>query len=561
MPDVHFDRYYRYDDLTHILQGFAADYPALVSLESLGPSYEGRDIWLVTITNGDTGPATEKPAFWVDGNIHASEVSPSSACLYLINQLVTRYGSDTRITHLLDSRALYICPRINPDGAEWALADKPKIVRSSTRPWPYDEPPLGGLVEEDMDGDGRILMMRVADPHGPWKAHPDEPRLLVRREPDDFDGDYYRLMPEGQIEDYDGILIKSQKIKEGLDLNRNFPADWRQEHQQPGAGPYPTSEPEIRAIVDFIARHNNINGAVSFHTFSGVLLRPFGDRPDSDMPGEDLWVYQKMGQKGTDITGYPNISIFHDFKYHPQQVISGGFDWTYMHLGMFMWAVEIWSPQQQAGITNYKYIDWYREHPIEDDLKLLQWSDDALDGQGYVDWYAFEHPVLGPVELGGWNFQYAWRNPPPQYLEQEIAPFSDWIIYQALATPRLDLFSAEAKALGGGSYRVTLAVHNTGWLPTNTTTMALNNKIVRGVVAEIDLPDGATLETGQPREELVQLQGRAHLPPTGHPWTRGEPTDNRLKVEWVVHAPQGGTVNLTARHQRAGMVRTQVELS
>ena len=90
--------------------------------------------------------------------------------------------------------------------------------------------------------------------------------------------------------------------------------------------------------------------------------------------------------------------------------------------------------------------------------------------------------------------------------------------------------------------------------------MALNNKVVRGVVAEIDLPSGATLETGQQREELDQLEGRAHLPPTGHPWGMGQPTGNRLKVEWVVHAPTGGTVNLVARHERAGVVRTQVEL-
>jgi murein tripeptide amidase MpaA len=402
--------------------------------------------------------------------------------------------------------------------------------------------------------------MRVPDPNGPWKKHADEPRLMVRREPDEFGGEYYRLIPEGPIEDYDGIQIRPQRKKEGLDINRNFPAGWRQEFEQVGAGPYPTSEPEVRAVVDFVAKHNNINGGVSFHTMSGALLRPFGDKPDSDMPAEDLWTYKKVGAKGTELIGYPNISIFHDFKYHPQQVISGGFDWIYVHLGMFMWAVEIWSPQRQAGIDEMKFIEWYREHPIEDDFKLLKWSDEKLGGQGYVDWYPFEHPQLGPVELGGWDFLYAWRNPPLNFLESEIAPFTGWIIYQALSTPRLEVFKAEAKPLGGGSYRVTLALQNTGWLPTYTSKMALKNKTVRGVVAEINLPESATLETGKAREELGQLEGRHLLGPTGHPRSMGQPTADRLKVEWVIHAPAGGVVSITARHERAGVTRLNIEL-
>ena len=86
MPDIRFDTYYRYDDLTRLLQEFAAEYPQLVRLESIGHSYEGRDIWLVAVTNVDSGAAELKPALWVDGNIHASELAPSSACLHLINK-------------------------------------------------------------------------------------------------------------------------------------------------------------------------------------------------------------------------------------------------------------------------------------------------------------------------------------------------------------------------------------------------------------------------------------------------------------------------------------------
>lgn len=562
MPDVQFNQFYRYDDLVRILKAYAGEYPHLVQVESIGKSYEGRDIWLATVTNTATGEAKEKPAFWVDGNIHASELSPSTACLYLIHRLVTEYGSNAEITRCLDTRAFYICPRLNPDGAEWALADKPKIIRSSTRPYPYDEDPIGGLVQEDIDGDGRMLYMRIPDPNGNWKPCPEDPRLLIRRDPAETGGQYYRLLPEGRLEDYDGVLISLQPKKERLDLNRNFPMNWRQEYQQNGAGPYPTSEPEIRAAVQFITSHTNITGGVAFHTYSGVLLRPYSDQNDDTLPAEDLWTYKKIGQKGTEITGYPNVSVYHDFRYHPKEVISGVFDdWLYDHLGVFAWTVEIWSPQRQAGIQEYKFIEWYREHPLEDDLKMLKWSDEVLGGKGYVNWYEFDHPQLGKVELGGWNTLYAFRNPPPEFMEKEIALFPDWLIWQLLISPKLELYEASAKHLGDSNYRVRLVVHNTGWLPSYVTKRGLEKKVVRGVIAEIELPEGATLETGKPREEIGQLEGRAYKASAPAGWSVADPTEDRAKVEWVVHAPAGGTVKLVARHDRAGVVRAQVELS
>jgi murein tripeptide amidase MpaA len=562
MPDVRFDTYYRYADLTRILREYADEYPRLVRVESIGQSYEGRDIWLATVTHFASGEDKHKPAFWVDGNIHASEVAPSSACLYLIHKLATQYGQNPDITRCMDTRVFYVCPRINPDGAEWALADKPKIVRSSTRPYPYDEDPIGGLVQEDMDGDGRMLMMRIPDPNGAWTACPEEPRLLVRREPTEVGGQYYRLLPEGRLEDYDGALIHLQPNKEGLDMNRNFPLNWRQEHDQKGAGPYPTSEPEIRALVQFIASHPNITGGVAFHTFSGVLLRPYGDQEDKKLPAEDLWTYEKIGQKGSEITGYPAISVYHDFRYHPNQVVTGVFnDWLYDHVGAFGWVVEIWSAQRQAGIEEFKFIDWYREHPLEDDFKMLKWSDEALGGQGYVDWYPFEHPQLGPVELGGWNRLYAFRNPPPEFLEKEIAPFADWLVWHLLISPRLELFDVSAKPLGDDAYHVRAVVHNTGWLPTYVTKKALEKKLSRGVICEIELPEGASLETGKPREEIGQLEGRAYKPSTPTTLHELDPTNDRAKVEWVVRAPQGGVVKLVARHERAGRVTVEVALA
>ena len=113
----------------------------------------------------------------------------------------------------------------------------------------------------------------------------------------------------------------------------------------------------MRAVVDFIVRHPNITGGTTFHTWSGVLLRPFEHLSDDEMDAEDLWFYQAAGRKGTELTGYPAISVYHEFRYHPKSVIGGTFDWIYEHLGTFSWVVEIWSPMREAGIADYKFID------------------------------------------------------------------------------------------------------------------------------------------------------------------------------------------------------------
>ncbi len=559
MPAITFNRYYRYDDLTRLLNEYAKEYPNLIKVESIGKSHEGRDVWLVIATNSAIGPDIEKPALWVDGNLHASEVAGSMAALYLINTLVTSYGQDASITTALDTRTFYIVPRVNPDGAEWALADKPRIVRSSTRSYPYDEEPIEGLLQEDIDGDGRILAMRIHDQNGAWKPHPDDPRLMVRRGPVETGETYYRLLPEGLLRNFDGVTIQVRGPKEGLDLNRNFPVAWRQENEQPGAGPYPVSEPESRNIVDFIVKHPNLTGVVAFHTYSGVILRPYDDRADDEFPAEDLWTYKKIGDQGTAMTGYPNISCYHEFRYHPKTVTTGGFDtWMYDHLGVFSWTVELWSPMRQAGIKDYKYIDWFREHPVEDDLKLMKWNDEVLGGKGYVDWYAFAHPQLGKVELGGWDLMRTWTNPPAEFLEKEIQPFPDWIIWHTLISPKLALRETSVKTIGKDAYRLRLVVENTGWLPTYVTKKAVEKKVSRGVICEIEIPKGATLQSGKVREEFAQLEGRANTSAFADPGEGG--TDDRIKVEWVVHAPKGGTVKLVARHERAGVVRAEVEL-
>ena len=567
-PD--FCKYYKYDELRQILLEYAATYPNLIHVETIGKSYENRDIFVVKATNFLTGKDDEKPAVWIDANIHALEVSTTAVCICFIEKMVREYGNNEDLTRALDTRAFYLVPRISPDGAEAALADSPKIVRSSMRPYPYfDEPIGGGLLEQDLDGDKRILMMRIKDKNGTWKEHPDYPGLMIKRSPTENEGVFYRILPEGMIDEYDGDTIDVRSIhaqvtwprglwpKEGLDLNRTAPMNWRPESEQLGAGPYPVSEPEIKAVVDFVISHPNIYSTHCLHTFGAIILRPMDGVPDDEMIPEDLRVFCNMCEVATSITGYPAMSSYPDFATKPNMIYAGSFDcWYYDYLGMLAWGTELWNPLRAINKKNYqkKYFKWFSEHPVEDDVALYKWAKETWGNEGYVDWYEYDHPQLGKVELGGWNWAYTWANIPPEFQEKEVAPFAEWFIWNALISPLLHERKLIVERLNEHYYHVRFVVENTGYMPTYVTKKALQRN-VRGIIVELCLPNGAKIIEGKARQDIGQLEGYAYKDAFLNP--KQDRTDDRKRVDWIIYAPEGGEFSIVAKHDRAGIIRTK----
>lgn len=555
LPD--FSHYYSFDELTGHLKYLCDSYSGLAQLSSIGKSHEGRDIWLVTVTDA-TGSDVQKPAYWLDGNIHATEVTGAMGALHVLVRLLTGYASDPSITRLLAERVFYIVPRVNPDGAEQALS-APRYLRSGTRPYPYTEP-RDGLYPHDVDGDGRILQMRLPDPDGAWKVSQKDPRLLVRRTPDDEGGIYYRVYTEGLIRNFDGHNILLAPPTQGLDFNRSFPNDWEPEGQQTGSGPYPLSEPETRAIAAFVTSHPNIYAAISYHTYSGVVLRPYTDRPDEQIPLADLRAYEAMGRRATELTGYPSVSAFHGFRYDPRSLVHGVFDdWLYDHLGIYAFTVELWDPVKEAGIERTDFIGWFREHPETDDLKLLTWNDEKLGGKGFIDWYPFAHPQLGDVEIGGWDGLFVFSNPPASELERVLIPNTEFVLAHARMGPRLVIRTFESQAQGNGLYHLQAVLVNTGYLPTHGSQQALDRKYARPVEVELVL-DGAVLISGEARQSIGHLEGRAR---EGTGWgvaPRSYPTDHLKTLSWVVRANAPATVGLKVEGGRAGTPTAQLQV-
>jgi hypothetical protein len=110
-------------------------------------------------------------------------------------------------------------------------------------------------------------------------------------------------------------------------------------------------------------------------------------------------------------------------------------------------------------------------------------------------------------------------------------------------------------------WKVRLAVHNTGYLPTYVTKRALERKITRGVVYEIALPPGAELVAGKARVEGAQLEGRASKPSLQAFLPNPDLTGDRGQCEWTVRGTPGSVVRVTARHDRAGRVEADITLA
>jgi murein tripeptide amidase MpaA len=552
-------QYFTNAELNQLFEKWVSAYPKLVKVITIGTSHEGRPIQLLAITNQDTGPDKEKPALWIDANLHATEITGTTVAVYIASNLLSSYGSNEQVTRQLDRQVYYIVPRINPDGAEWAMAANPRYVRSGVRPYPWDEKDEG-LTEQDINGDGKILQMRFIDPGGDWKISSLDPRLMEKRAPEEYGGTYYRLLPEGLLKDYDGYVIKMARPLEGLDFNRNFPFEWRTEGEQFGAGPYPTSEPETRALAEFVVNHPNINLAITFHTFSRVILRPYSTKSDDDMNAEDLWVFKKIGEIGTRLTGYRCVSTFHDFKYHPKEVTTGAFDdWMYDHHGVFTYTIELWDLPTEAGIQDRKWIEWWRDHPHAQDLQILKWIDEHGATDAYVPWQPFDHPQLGKIELGGWNNMYTWRNPPPGYLEPEVTRQYPFILTLGELLPHLFVHKLECKPIGENKFYINLVVENGGFLPSYTSQQSKSRKAVRPVRVELKLPDDAKFTNGKRLQELGHLEGRSNKLDVAANSTES-PTDNRLRLEWVVQAPAGTKIGIDILSERAGSIYNELIL-
>jgi murein tripeptide amidase MpaA len=552
MANYKFDKYHNHKERTAILQDLAKAHPNLAQLSSIGTSHQGREIWAMEITNRSTAAPEDKPGFYIDANCHGEEIIGSEVALYTIWHLLTHYGQDSFVTLLLDNYTFYILPQINPDGAEWSLTTPYHHVGNGH--YPFWEEPYSGHRVKDLNDDGYIVDMRVKDPAGEWKVSDQDPRLMILRKPGEMGGTYYRVYPEGEILDYDGVSVEMGKPRHG-NLNRQYPAHWAPEEVEYGAGKLPLNEPEAKAIADFILAHSNIVGAQAYHSHGGVILRQSSTMPDRDLPPEDVRLFKHIGTVGEEITSYPLISTFEDFTMDTHNIRHGGFcDWLYQWLGLVPFTTELWDVETAAGVEKTQFF-MERGRSETEQLKLLAWADEHCPDEGFIDWEPFEHPQLGPVEIGGWNRMFVFRNPPAKFIEEIARPNAEFTFRHAASAPLIRIQELKAIPVDKDMFRVEVVVGNEGYLPTNLTDKALELDVIPAVWVCLDCSDNVELIMGDVKQDLGHLAGYSER---RHPWNAWGPSWNptRAQGEWLIRVPEGvqGSVQVLAVSEKGGRV-------
>ena len=568
--EMDFAHYHTYDEVVFFLKKWAADFPGIVELYSVGKSFEGRDIWQVTITNKSTGPDTDKPAMYIEGNRHSGEVTAAESALWFAHHLVTNCGKDPEITRLVDGCAFYVRVKNNPDGSELYL-NTAQSNRSTVRP--YDDDRDGLLDEdppEDLDGDGFILQMRkkVEPGKGNMVIDPQDPSGRLMRRAPAGKGDY-QVWPEGVDNDGDGR--SNEDGIGGLDLHRNYPENWRpmpgldrtgRGWTQGGTGEYPLSEVETRLVFLFLLEHPNVSVVQTMDTTVPMLLHgPSTSRMDEAMFPEDLKIYRYLDEQGKKITGYPNAGDTYwdyanlgrgdrdmeamaremgfDLPREPQgrPLFGHSPDFGYLYYGAVWYGDELWNGGRVRDYDGDGRVS---------ELESLRYIDEELGGRYFEPWTKFTHPTLGEVEVGGFNPKFWRQNPPVELLEEWAKKEAMFNLFLAKSLPRAKIVSVEARPVkrSADTFEVSAVFTNEGFLPT-ALKMADRVKIVRPDAAELRLPPGFELVSSRGRQEIGYMS-----------------QNEKKQVKWTVKAKPGaaGEAEVVLLSTRGGVARAKARI-
>ncbi|MCP5021716.1 MAG: peptidase M14 [bacterium] len=525
--EIAWNRYYPHAELQGHMKRMQDAYPDFIEIETIGHSLEGRPMQVMILTNKNTGEHADKPAMWVDGNVHGNEVQGGEATIYLAWWLLEHYASNPRAKALLDNKVFYLLPSQNPDGRDHWLeaAATPHSSRTGTRPTDNDR---DGKADEDpmddLDGDGEILTMRKRVPlgKGTHRQAQDDPRILERVTKDQL-GDFLVLGQEGIDNDGDG-RINEDGIG-GYDMNRNWPSDWQPNYIQRGAGDYPFSYPETDCVGQFIVKHPNIAAVQSFHNSGGMILRGPGDE-SVKYPRADIRVYDALGEEGELILPFYRYMIIYKDLYN----VHGGFvTWTYEALGILSFTNELWASPQYWGGTRENTGGGFSSRTQQ----ALEFNDSVMLGDIFVDWHSYDHPLYGAIEIGGFKHQHG-RVAPSFMIEEMLHRNALFCARHAEEIADVRIEEPQVTDLGGGLFRITVDLVNDSVMPSRSA-LAAQNKIgipdlVHLTGGEIQILVGGTLSDKFHPERMTPVVTK----PMTVRLESGVPGQGRTTATWIV---------------------------
>ena len=439
------------------------------------------------------------------------------------------------------------------------MHDGEPFLRSTLRP-PVDGTVRTGFEPCDLDGDNSVRWMRWRDPAGPFVSDPDVPLFMRPRRVDDDPSDAWFMSTEGNFLNWDGVKWKAAPLKYGLDLNRNFPASWAPFSMfGMDSGLFPTSEPESRAVIEAFAERKHIAAALTNHTYTGALLcSPY--RESDPIPQSDVRLMQLLAEDLVRDTDYRVFKVYPDFVYDPKMNIVGVWDDALSSVfGVLGYTLELWDPFRHAGIENPKPAEFFsKPDPTKIKQLIEKFSED--DGAA-IPWTPFEHPQLGPVEIGGLDYLRTIRNPPVALLAEECQ--RGFLVADRLrkALPTVK-DTVTVTPMGQGVHKVQLVLENSGFLSTASLTHAETIGAALPVSAAIEPAAGVRcLDNERLELALEHLDGWGNLRcgnAINSIYATLSARGHRADASWTVQG--SGSVTLRWQAGRGGRGETTVEI-
>lgn len=500
-----FDSFFSYDELTQFLKNVTEQYQQLFSLSSLAETEDGHQLWCLTATDKESDiPEEYKSGFYVQGNMHATEFAGSMECVYFINYIIENHKSDSGLKTLLRERVFYIVPRVAIDGAEYALNTN-SALRSK-----YKGIEDKAMIKKDLNGDGKILTMRWKSPFGSFKVSDQDDRLMLLIEPIK---DEEKEVESRYMMAVEGVLntgkketdIKAYTFKYGeddIDYNRNFPTNWKR-IPNTDTGRYPLSEIETRAIADFIIEHPNIIQLIDFHTGNPAVFYPSKLSKHNVAYKDDWTLVETIGKKGEELTGFPFCSGYDEqLTGNHAAPLPGCFkDWLYEDRGIIPYILELglfYNYFEAPKYSNYTMTAYAEE---ETGLDLLKWHDAHSDSDLFFEWKPYDHPQLGKVEIGGWNW-IEYSNPPLEDMTEVCKKSTEFIIHMAEWVPKIKIHDVKVEKIKKDIIKLSVMIINKGKLNSNITQMKAEQNPSK-IVVSIDSDSEIEYLSG---DERIQIQ-------------------------------------------------------
>lgn len=512
-------QYNNYKSMSQKVDALTKEYPSLCTLKSLGKTSEGNEIWVLTIGTGDK---EGKPAVAIVGGVDGNHLLGKELAIGFASSLL-KESSAPQIKALLEKITFYILPDVNPDATEQFFSEL-KYERSvnsrstdDDKDFSFDEDPY-----EDLNKDGFITLIRIKDPSGKYIESDEDNRIMVEADLSKGQKGEFLLFSEGIDNDKDGSY--NEDGKGGVNFNRNFTYNY--EEFGINAGLYPVSEPETKAVADFLFSKFNIYAVFTFGLQDNLgqpmksADRPNADRRITSIMKTDEVINKLVSDKYHEITGAKGAPV--------TKTSPGNFmDWAYYHYGRYSFGTPAWwFPAEKGKNQEAAFLKFAEKNKIRD---------------SFIPWTEISHADFPgkKAETGGIK-PYALYNPPADTLDALISKNYKFLTAIAAMHPELEFLDIKMEDAGENIFRLTLNVHNKGIFATCAEVGNINT-FTRVMRISLEPAKGQNLLSGTKVQRINRLEG-----------------DASAEFSWLISGK--GSVKVTAGALNTGTISSTIEL-